>query len=364
MYAGQTTMEIPTKLQFDVAALSAFMEKNVKGFKGTLSAKKFGMGQSNPTFLLTTSAGQNYVMRKQPSGKLIKGAHRLDREAQVLSALYKQKFPVPEVYVLCSDNAVLGSMFYIMSFNKGTIADNGMTTQPESMRKPMLLAMARTLAQLHSFDANKIGLGDYGKHSGFYERQIKTMANVTKQQVAGGQGKVAAIPRLSELLAWFESHMPEDRATIIHGDYKPDNIVFKEGTSTVYAVLDWELSTIGHPFSDLANLLLPYYLPKGGGYSTFFAEDGGLLPGIPKEAEIIECYCTAAGVPVPSNWEFFIIFAIFRLAVILQGVCMRDAIGQASSSGAFPYAMSGPILQFFSDVMWKLIVQTQQRSKL
>lgn len=361
-YAGQTTMEIPAKLQFDVRALSEFMQKHIKRFGGTLSARKFGMGQSNPTFLLTASSGQNYVMRKQPAGKLITGAHRVDREAQVISALHKHNFPVPEVYALCTDSSVLGSMFYIMSFNKGVIPDNGMISQPETMRGPMLLSMARTLAHLHSFDVNAIGLADYGKQSGFYDRQIKTMLKVSEQQVKGGQGRVEPIPRLSELLKWFETHMPPDRTSIVHGDYKPDNIVFKEGTSEIIAVLDWELSTVGHPFSDLANLLLPYHFPRGAVYPSFFVKDGQLLAGVPPESELIQAYCKAAGVPVPENWGFFVAFAVFRLAVILQGVCMRAVNGQASSSAAISPEMSGPMLNLFSGIIWSVI--SKERSRL
>jgi len=340
-----------------MAALSSFMGKNVAGFDGTLTAKKFGMGQSNPTFLLSTSSGQKYVMRKQPAGKLITGAHRVDREATVISALFKQKFPVPQVFALCTDTGVLGSMFYIMSFNKGTIADNALTSQPESLRGPMLMSMATTLARLHSFDVNAIGLGDYGKQSGFYDRQIKTMSKVTDQQVKNGQGRVAAVPRLAELIEWFEKHMPEDRSAIVHGDYKPDNIVFQEGTSTVLAVLDWELSTIGHPLADLANLLLPYHFPKGVVYPSFFLKERNLLPGIPEEKVLIEAYCNAAKIPIPSrtDWSFFVAFAVFRLAVILQGICMRAVLGQASSSAAFTPEMSGPMLKLFSEIIWNVI---------
>lgn len=366
-FEGQTTMEVPEKLRFDIPTLEKYMASNVSGFSGPLTVRKFGLGQSNPTFLLSTATGQKYVMRKQPPGKLIKGAHAVDREARVIAALARVGFPVPQVFSLCTDTQILGSMFYIMSFKKGVIVDNAMETAPVQQRKPMLFAIARTLASLHTQDIGKLDLKSYGKPSGFYTRQMKTLGRITASQVKGGNGKVSVIPKLDELYEWFRSNMPEDRCTLVHGDYKPDNVVFATGTSEVIAVLDWELSTLGHPLSDLANMCLSYHFPpKTGIYPSFKdkAAANGLLEGIPTEEEVHRVYCEAAGIPFPiPHWHFFIAFAFFRLSVIIQGVAMRASKGQASSSNlhAFTPEMSKSVLQFFSQLTWNTIKKGQSK---
>lgn len=366
-FEGQSTMEVPDKLRFDIPVLQTYMQKHIPGFSGELTVRKFGLGQSNPTFLLTASSGKKYVMRKQPPGKLIKGAHAMDREARVIGALGKSGFPVPEVFSLCTDKAILGSMFYIMSFKKGQIMDNAMLSAPVDMRAPMLVNIAKTLGRLHTQDVDKLGLSDYGKQGGFYTRQIKTLSKVTALQVEGGQGKVAAIPTLDALLKWFRANMPTDKCTLVHGDYKPDNVVFAEGTSDVIAVLDWELSTLGHPLSDLANMCLPYYFPNHNGiYPSFLAGKGGeVKEGIPSQEDLHRVYCSATGTPYPiPKWHFFIAFAFFRLSVIIQGVAMRASKGQASSSNAFSPEMSDAVLKLFSQMWWKVIKEGEQTAKL
>ena len=293
-FVGQSTIDVPKRLAVDVPKLQAYCEKEVPGFKGALSLKKFGQGQSNPTYLLTTDTGQKYVMRKQPPGKHPKGAHAVDREAKVIGALgSKGGFPVPEVYSLCTDASVLGGMFYIMSFNQGRIYDNAMQAAEPAQRSELLLKVVQTLAQLHSQDVDKLGLANYGRNGGFYERQIKTMTRTTQAQVELGGGKAAPIPRLKELLAWFSANMPEDRSALMHGDFKPDNVVFApEGGTKVVAVLDWELSTLGHPLADLANVCLPYYFKPGTVYPSFETVNH---EGIPDEAALLKaCTCLSS----------------------------------------------------------------------
>ena len=291
-FEGQSTMDIPVKMRFDIDKLQSYMEAHIIGFTGTLSAKKFGLGQSNPTYLLTTDTKQKYVMRKQPPGKLIKGAHAVDREAKVISILNQTNFPVPKVYILCTDVEILGSLFYIMSFKQGEIYDNGMAAAPVRLRTEMLYNMVRTLALLHTQDIDTLQLSTYGKRTGFYSRQIKTLSKISAMQVERGGGKVMAIPRLNDLLTWFGTHLPPDVCTLIHGDYKPDNIVFRTNSTEVIAVLDWELSTLGHPLSDLANTCLPYYFPNNNGlYPSFLNEqNNGLIEGIPTQQELHKVY--------------------------------------------------------------------------
>lgn len=364
-FEGQSTMEVPDKLRFDIPVLQTYMQKHIPGFSGELTVRKFGLGQSNPTFLLTASSGSKYVMRKQPPGKLIKGAHAVDREARVIKALGQSGFPVPKVFGLCTDKDVLGSMFYIMSFKKGEIVDNAMLTAPASRRSSMLFNIAKTLGHLHTLDIDELGLSDYGKQGGFYTRQIKTLSKVTALQLERGGGKVSAIPTLTELLAWFRSNMPVDKCTLVHGDYKPDNVVFTRGSSKVIAVLDWELSTLGHPLSDLANTCLPYYFPDKNGIYPSFRKGRGLVEGIPSEEALHQVYCEATNTPYPiPKWHFFIAFALFRLAVILQGVAMRASRGQASSANAFRPQMSFAVLKLFSQMWWKVIKEAEQPAKL
>lgn len=364
-FEAQSTMDVPDKLKFDIPTLQAYMEKRVAGFRGQLSVKKFGLGQSNPTFLLTTDSNQAFVMRRQPMGTLIPGAHAVDREARVLSALSKTKFPVPDVYSLCTDTSVLGSMFYIMSFKKGRIFDNALVTATAGKREVILFNTAKILASLHTQDIQKLGLADFAKNSGFYDRQIKTMTKVTHSQTERAKGKIDPIPRLDELIAWFKANNPPDKCTLIHGDYKPDNIVFAPGSDDVIAVLDWELSTLGHPLSDLANLCLSYYIPSKSFYPSFYKEANKLLEGVPTQEALHKVYCASSGTsyPIPS-WHFYIVFAMFRLAVILQGVAMRSALGVASHTSALSPDAAKMVLQMFTQMMFDTIKKAESASKL
>jgi aminoglycoside phosphotransferase (APT) family kinase protein len=310
------------------------------GFDGAIDVKKFGYGASNPTYFVSTSSGQKYVLRKKPPGKLIKGAHAVEREFRVMKALEGKSFEVPRMHVLCEDCDVIGTPFYVMGFVKGQIPDNGLASLPRQHRRPAMLAIVRALAKLHSFDPVELGLMEtgntFGKSGGFYERQIRAMSRTSENQVAGSVGKVGPLMAMPELLKQFAAHMPLDRSCVIHGDYKPDNILLSEGDSTpkVLAIVDWELSTIGHPLSDLANLCLPYHLGPLGALVKYGPFDMSGDSGLANEEEVHKSYCEVTGVPFPiADWTFFVAFSCFRLAVIVQGVAMRAALGQGSSQG-------------------------------
>lgn len=337
---SQNTIEVEERLRFDEQSLQRFLAKNLSGFEGQLQVKKFGYGASNPTFFISTDGGQKYVLRKKPPGKLIKGAHAVEREFRVMRALQEKGFEVPGMLVLCEDSDVIGTPFYVMSFVKGRIVDNGLKSLPTAQRRPAMLAIVETLAKLHTYDPVDLGLMEqgnaFGQAGGFYERQIRTLSRTSENQVSRSDGKIGPLQAMPDLLAKFVANMPEDRSCVIHGDFKADNVILSEGDGDpkVLSILDWELSTIGHPLSDLANLCLPYHLgPLGSmvNYSSFDISEEG---GVPSEEEVHQAYCRGVGMPYPiASWAFFVAFSCFRLAVIVQGVAMRAATGQGSLKG-------------------------------
>jgi len=362
MSNGQNAVEIPENHAFDVDVLEKFL-KGVPsiGLKGNLAAKKFDYGQSNPTFLLESTEyhdgadpSQRWVMRKKPPGKLIKGAHAVEREYRIMETLGKVGFEVPTMHVLCEDNDVIGTPFYIMEFCEGRIVANTLEDVPKSDRKAAMFAMVHTLGDLHKFDPTEIGLMEgkpYGKLTGFYERQIATMKRTSEAQVAAAKGKLSQMARMDDLLQAFAANMPDDESAIVHGDFKPDNNILHPTEAKVIGLIDWELSTIGHPLSDLANFTLPYSSPPDHFYGSI---DLSPDSGIPSLDELMQEYCKAAGRPYPiPNWKFFVAFAWLRLAVILHGIAARATQGVASQ------AVSGSdmmvLAESTAELSWKII---------
>lgn len=329
---SQKTVEVEERLRFDEAALQAFLARQgLPGVEGPLSVKKFGYGQSNPTYCLEAN-DRRYVLRKQPPGKVIRGAHAVDREFRVMQALYKAGYEVPDVHILCEDPKVIGTPFYVMSFVQGQIVDNGLLKLPKEQREAVMTSIVQSLAKLHSYDPSRWGLlagKPFGKMGGFYQRQIQTLQRTSEAQVSNSEGQVPAMKQMPELLRLFKQNMPPDMSCVIHGDWKPDNLILSlESPPRVMAVVDWELSTIGHPMSDLANLCLPYHLGDFGKVVDY-PQLGG-ESGISEE-EVLQAYCQASGVKYPiDHWSFYVAFACFRLAVIIQGVAMRTSRGSAS----------------------------------
>lgn len=318
--------------------MAQYLAKELPNFDdNALTVKKFGYGQSNPTYLLSSGNGQQYVLRKKPPGKLIKGAHAVEREFRIMRTLGEAGYTVPRTVLLCNDESVVGTPFYIMDFVKGPIPDNALKSVAAKSRKSALFSIARALAKLHSLRPEALGLvggnDAFGKVGGFYERQMATLARTSKAQVDGSGGMVPVLRGMEEILMLFKANMPSDISTVIHGDWKPDNIIFAEnGALEVTAVIDWELSTIGHPMSDLANMCLPYYFPEPNpvGYPVFDLTQGS---GIPSQEEVHKVYCDTAGTSYPiANWNFYVAFSMFRLSIIVQGVAMRTAKGQASAT--------------------------------
>lgn len=314
----------------DTQRLAAYLEERVPEFKGPLSAEKFEGGQSNPTFLIKAQSGE-YVLRRQPPGKLLKSAHAVDREFRVINALRDTEVPVPRVYHLCEDPEVIGSMFYLMEFCQGRIFwDAAIPEVDNAQRTAMYTEMNRVLAALHGVDVDAVGLADYGKPGSYFERQL---GRWSKQYRAS---EINPIPAMEELIAWLEKNLPEDdgQVALVHGDYRLDNMMWHPTEAKVIAVLDWELSTLGHPLADLAYQCMQLRMPpQGGNLSGLQGKDRAAL-GIPSEKEYVAAYCERRGIRHIEHWEFYLAFSFFRLAAIAQGVAKRALDGNASSKKA------------------------------
>ncbi|GHH24035.1 aminoglycoside phosphotransferase [Sphingomonas glacialis] len=312
----------------DVARLSAWLAENVAGFVGPLSLKRFAGGQSNPTFLLTTPDAR-YVLRRQPSGPLLKGAHAVDREARVMRALGTADFPVPRVHALCTDADVIGSWFHVMDFADGRIFwDGGLPDVPKNQRSAYQSAMAATLADLHSLDPEAMGLGDYGRSGRYFERQLERWTGQYRADEAAG--RIADMDAVAE---WLHAHVPPDVTTcLVHGDYRIDNIVFHPTEPSVVAVLDWELSTLGDPIVDFAYNLLMYRVPSALPWGL--ADRDLIALGLPDEQAYVAEYCSRTGRTDIPNLDTYIVFNLFRMAAIIHGIKGRMLRGNAASAEA------------------------------
>jgi aminoglycoside phosphotransferase (APT) family kinase protein len=320
--------------EIDVVKLAEYLSDHIEGFSGPIKATKFEGGQSNPTFKLEAGSG-NYVLRRQPPGKLLKSAHAVDREFKVYQALAKTDVPVPKVFHLCEDREIVGSMFYVMELCEGRIFWDAALPEMASneLRAQAYDEMNKVLAAIHSVDLAEVGLSDYGKSGNYFERQ---MSRWTKQYKAS---EIDVIPAMDQLMNWLEKNMPEDdgRVSLVHGDYRLDNIIFSPEASKVIAVLDWELSTLGHPFADLAYQCMQLRMPgasgKPGEMSGLAGKNREAL-GIPSEKEYVAQYCQRMGIDKIDHWAFYLAFSFFRLAAIAQGVAKRALDGNASNKKA------------------------------
>ena len=311
----------------DQAALAPYLEANIPGFSGLLSIEKFKSGQSNPTYLLMAASGR-YVLRAKPQGQLLKSAHQVDREFRVMSALAGTAVPVPDMLHLSAEDSPIGRMFYVMDFLDGRIFwDPALPEARDNEERAAIYdAMNDTLAALHDVDVEAVGLGDFGRPGNYFERQL---ARWTSQYRASETGTVADMDRL---IAWLETHMPEDdgRVSLVHGDYRLDNLIFASDQPKVVAVLDWELSTSGHPFADIAYQCMQWRLPHSSGFRGLGGVDRAAL-GLPLEEDYVTTYCRRRGLTGIGNWTFFLAFSFFRLAAICQGVFKRALDGNASN---------------------------------
>ncbi len=311
--------------------LLEYLSANLEGFTGPARLQKFPGGQSNPTFKLCAASG-NYVLRRQPPGKLLKSAHAVDREFRVISSLSASHVPVPRVYRLCESADVIGSMFYIMDYCEGRIFWDAALPQLDSHaeRTAIYNEMNRVLAELHQVKPDTVGLSDYGKPGNYFERQL---GRWSAQYQASETREIAA---MEDLITWLESNQPADdgRIALVHGDYRMDNLVFHQTKPEIIAVLDWELSTLGHPFADLAYQCMQLRMPSKGGQIPGLAGIDRHSLGIPEEEEYVADYCRRMDIDAIENWPFYLAFSFFRLAAIVQGVAKRAADGNASNEKA------------------------------
>lgn len=328
---------------FDVQALTAWLEKNLEGFAGPLSVEAFKGGQSNPTYKLITPS-RSYVMRAKPGpvAKLLPSAHAVEREFAVMKGLHGTDVPVPRMFVLCEDESVIGRAFYIMEFMQGRVLwDQSLPGMTTAERGAIYNEMNRVIAALHSVKYTERGLANYGKPGNYFERQI---GRWSKQYTASADGTgpmSQAIPEMDQLMAWLPEHIPASArdasmTSIVHGDYRLDNLMFHPSEPRVLAVLDWELSTIGHPLADFSYHCMAWHIPPGS-----FRGIGGLdlkSLGIPTEDEYIALYCERTGLTTPqalkADWNFYLAYNMFRIAAILQGIAKRIENGTASSAQA------------------------------
>ena len=324
---------------FDEAALAGWLSDNVEGFAGPLTVEQFKGGQSNPTYKLVTP-GRSYVLRRKPPGQLLKGAHAVEREAKVLTALHAQGFPVAKVYGLCTDDAVIGTWFYVMEMVEGRIFwDATVPGVSNEERAAIFDAMNATIAQLHSYDPDAIGLGDYGKPGNYFARQVGRWSSQYRDDEAAGRNA-----DMDAVIEWLEANMPADdgASSVIHGDFRIDNLIFHPTEPRVLAVLDWELSTLGHPGADFAYHAMMYRMPPHIVAGLAGADIAAL--GIPGEADYVAAYCRRTGRDGMPGYQYYLAFNFFRLAAIFHGIKGRVIRGTASNAQARERAEAFPEL--------------------
>jgi len=346
------TRAVSEKHAFDTAALTVWLEKNLEGFAGPLTVEMFKGGQSNPTYKLVTPR-QSYVMRAKPGpvAKLLPSAHAVEREFAVMRGLGGTDVPVPRMYCLCEDEAVIGRAFYVMEFMQGRVLwDQALPEMTPAQRGEIYDEMNRVIAALHTVKFAERGLANYGKPGNYFDRQI---GRWSKQYIAS---ITRPIPEMDKLIEWLPANIPvgardENRVSIVHGDYRLDNLMFHATEPRVIAVLDWELSTLGHPLADFSYHCMAWHIPHSS-----FRGIGGLdhaALGIPSEEEYIRRYCERTGFTTPhelkADWNFYMAYNLFRIAAILQGIAKRVEDGTASSAQA---ATSGASARPMAELAW------------
>ena len=343
------TQPVAPRHRFDVGALDRYLARQLEGYRGELDVRQFDSGQSNPTFLLSAAmagGGRHaFVLRKKPPGKLLNSAHQVDREYRVITALAETGVPVPRTRLLCSDDGVIGQMFYVMDAVEGRImVDSTMPGMRPEERAAVFDSMNDVLARLHSVDFEAVGLSDYGKHGQYVARQITRWIRQYQDS------KTDEIASMDRLIPWLSANIPdEDPTSIVHGDYRLGNLIVHPTEPRVVAVLDWELSTLGHPLCDLAYNCIGYHIdtPPHG----YAGVDFGTI-GIPPEADYVAAYCARTGRGQVEHFTFYLAFSLFRLAAIAQGVYKRHLDGTAASPDA---VKSRDAARQRADLAWSLV---------
>ena len=351
------TQAVGGKHAFDVEVLSAWLKDHLPGFAGPLTVESFKGGQSNPTYKLNTPA-RSYVMRAKPGpvAKLLPSAHAIEREYAVMRGLAGTAVPVPEMLVLCEDESVIGRAFYIMEFIAGRILwDQTLPGMEPAERQAIYAEMNRVISALHLVDFASQGLGSYGRPGNYFERQI---ARWSKQYLAS---ITQPIPEMDELINWLPHHIPamaksENTVSIVHGDFRLDNMIFHPTEPRILAVLDWELSTLGHPLADFSYHAMAWNIPPGS-FRGIAGIDLAAL-GIPSQADYVRMYCENTRLASPealtADWNFYMAYNMFRIAAILQGIAKRVEAGTASSAQA---VSSGAGAKPLAELAWKFAQQ-------
>lgn len=313
----------------DCNKLAAYLEYHIVGFQGPLELHKFADGQSNPTYRLEAASGL-YVLRRKPGGELLKSAHAVDREFRVLAGLRNSKVPVAEVHHLCEDDEVIGSAFYVMEFIDGRVFwDPALPDMKIADRTKIYEDMNTVLADLHDVDVERAGLSDFGRPGNYFERQFSRWSRQYRAS------ETAEIRAMDSLIVWLGDHMPCDdgQVSLVHGDYRLDNMIFDPQEPRIRALLDWELSTLGHPYADLAYQCMQWRMPRDCIMPGLGDLDRALL-GIPEDTDYIAAYCERRQIDNIPDWNFYLAFSFFRLAAIVQGIRKRAQEGTASSQRA------------------------------
>jgi len=337
---------------FDVPALTAWLQQHVPGFAGPLQVEMFKGGQSNPTYKLVTPE-RSYVMRSKPGpvARLLPSAHAIEREFQVMGGLAGTAVPVPRMHALCEDESIIGRAFYIMEFKDGRVLwDQSLPGMAPAERGAVYDELNRVIAALHTVDFAAQGLADYGKSGNYFERQISRWS---KQYVAS---ITQPIPEMEQLMQWLPAHLPDSardqsKVAIVHGDYRLDNVMFHPSAPRALAVLDWELSTLGHPLADFSYHCMAWHIPASLGRGIAGLDLAAL--GIPSEADYMRRYCERTGLATPeqlqADWNFYLAYNMFRIAAILQGIAKRVEAGTASSAQA---KASGDTARPMAELAW------------
>jgi aminoglycoside phosphotransferase (APT) family kinase protein len=340
------TMPVREVHRFDTAALERWLAGHVAGFRAPAAVSQFKGGQSNPTFLVGAADGRRYVIRRKPPGHLLPSAHAVDREYRVMTALGGTGVPVPRTYALCEDASVIGTPFFVMDFVEGRIFwEPELPALAPAEREAIYDGMNDALARLHAVDPASVGLSDYGKPGNYFARQITRWS---KQYLASETQPIAS---MHALMKWLPAHVPAgDEVAVVHGDFRLDNMVFHPTEARVVALLDWELSTLGHPMADLSYNAMQWRLPAATGRGLVGMDLAAL--GIPSEEAYVAAYCRRTGRSKIADWDFCVAYNMFRLAAILQGIAGRVAEGTASSEHAVQTAaMARPI----ADHAWAIV---------
>ncbi len=345
MPTGMEVTPVRPNHRFDEASLERYLAEHMKEFRPPLKVWQFLTGQSNPTFMLE-AGGARYVMRKKPPGTLLQSAHQVEREYRIMTALGPTGYPVPRTYLLCEDTSIIGTAFVIMDYVDGRVfVDPLMTESNPEERAAVYDSMNEAMARLHKVDYNAAGLGDFGRPQAYVARQV---ARWTKQY---RDAEIDPIPAMDRLIEWMQKHIPaEDESTIAHGDFRLGNLIVHPREPRVIAVLDWELSTLGHPLGDVAWNTLAYHYPPGPDVVTLQDKDLKAL-GIPTEEDYLAAYCRRVGRPNVGDFKFFVAFAFFRSAAIAQGIAMRAKLGNASSPEA---ALIGKKAAYSAELGWSI----------